>query len=268
MRRWRRSKRSAMQSFRGRSGVCMATSGPGCHPSAQRPVRRQAWTTCRCVAIVGQTTALGHGRLLPTGGRPGQRCSRTSATSTVQTVSVPQQLPEPHRPGHPYGAGHPLPDLHHHALRRPRAGLGAAGSRVQDGALEPRDSLAALALATSRHRRAAEILNAGEKVAILVGRGARGARKEVLEVADLLGAGVAKALLGQRRSRRRPAVGDRCDRVAGNPTELRDDDGLRHRPDRRVRTSPTPSSCPRSTRPGRSRSTGTDPSSACAIPTR
>jgi len=45
--------------------------------------------------------------------------------------------------------------------------------------------------------RAAEILNAGEKVAILVGQGARGARDEVLAVADLLGAGVAKALLGK-----------------------------------------------------------------------
>ena len=45
--------------------------------------------------------------------------------------------------------------------------------------------------------KAAEILNAGEKVAILVGQGARGARSEVLEVADLLGAGVAKALLGK-----------------------------------------------------------------------
>jgi pyruvate dehydrogenase (quinone) len=45
--------------------------------------------------------------------------------------------------------------------------------------------------------KAADILNAGEKVAILVGQGARGARSEVLEVADLLGAGVAKALLGK-----------------------------------------------------------------------
>jgi len=45
--------------------------------------------------------------------------------------------------------------------------------------------------------KAAEILNTGEKVAILVGQGARGARSEVLEVADLLGAGVAKALLGK-----------------------------------------------------------------------
>ncbi len=46
-------------------------------------------------------------------------------------------------------------------------------------------------------RRAAELLNAGEKVAILVGQGALHATDEVLEVADLLGAGVAKALLGK-----------------------------------------------------------------------
>jgi pyruvate dehydrogenase (quinone) len=44
---------------------------------------------------------------------------------------------------------------------------------------------------------AAEILNEGEKVAILVGQGARGAAAELEEVADLLGAGVAKALLGK-----------------------------------------------------------------------
>jgi pyruvate dehydrogenase (quinone) len=44
---------------------------------------------------------------------------------------------------------------------------------------------------------AAELLNDGEKVAILIGQGARGATSEVEEVADLLGAGVAKALLGK-----------------------------------------------------------------------
>jgi pyruvate dehydrogenase (quinone) len=45
--------------------------------------------------------------------------------------------------------------------------------------------------------RAADVLNAGEKVAILVGQGARSARAEVEQVADVLGAGVAKALLGK-----------------------------------------------------------------------
>ena len=46
-------------------------------------------------------------------------------------------------------------------------------------------------------RRAAEILNAGEKVAMLVGAGALAAADEVQAVAERLGAGVAKALLGK-----------------------------------------------------------------------
>src|ERR687884_2384774 len=45
--------------------------------------------------------------------------------------------------------------------------------------------------------RAAELLNGAEKVAMLVGQGALGASDEVEETADLLGAGVAKALLGR-----------------------------------------------------------------------
>jgi len=46
-------------------------------------------------------------------------------------------------------------------------------------------------------RRAADVLNAGRKVAILVGAGALHAREEVIATADRLGAGVAKALLGK-----------------------------------------------------------------------
>src|ERR1700727_2727445 len=45
--------------------------------------------------------------------------------------------------------------------------------------------------------KAAEILNAGSKGATLAGQGARGARRELEQVADLLGAGVAKPLLGK-----------------------------------------------------------------------
>jgi pyruvate dehydrogenase (quinone) len=44
---------------------------------------------------------------------------------------------------------------------------------------------------------AADILNAGEKIAMLVGAGAQDAEEELMEVAELLGAGVAKALLGK-----------------------------------------------------------------------
>jgi pyruvate dehydrogenase (quinone) len=46
-------------------------------------------------------------------------------------------------------------------------------------------------------RKAADVLNAGEKVAILIGAGAVHAADEVVEVAEKLGAGVAKALLGK-----------------------------------------------------------------------
>lgn len=45
--------------------------------------------------------------------------------------------------------------------------------------------------------KAADLLNRGQKVAILVGAGAFHAATEIIEVADLLGAGVAKALLGK-----------------------------------------------------------------------
>jgi pyruvate dehydrogenase (quinone) len=45
--------------------------------------------------------------------------------------------------------------------------------------------------------RAASILNTGERVAMLVGAGALGATDEVIAVAEALGAGVAKALLGK-----------------------------------------------------------------------
>src|SRR5205085_1651437 len=46
-------------------------------------------------------------------------------------------------------------------------------------------------------QRAAEVLNSGKKVALLVGAGALGATDEVIAVADKLGAGAAKALLGK-----------------------------------------------------------------------
>lgn len=45
--------------------------------------------------------------------------------------------------------------------------------------------------------RAAEVINAGSKVAVLLGQGARGATEEILQVAELTGAGIAKALLGK-----------------------------------------------------------------------
>jgi len=46
-------------------------------------------------------------------------------------------------------------------------------------------------------RRAAEILNGSTRVAMLIGAGAMGAADEVMQVAEIAGAGVAKALLGK-----------------------------------------------------------------------
>jgi pyruvate dehydrogenase (quinone) len=46
-------------------------------------------------------------------------------------------------------------------------------------------------------QRAAEVLNQGQKVAMLIGQGAAKAADEVVQVAELLGAGVAKALNGR-----------------------------------------------------------------------
>ena len=57
--------------------------------------------------------------------------------------------------------------------------------------------------------RAAAVLNAGKRVAMLIGNGAAGAATEVLEVADVLGAGIAKALLGK------PVLPDAIPNVTG-----------------------------------------------------
>src|SRR5690606_11852561 len=46
-------------------------------------------------------------------------------------------------------------------------------------------------------RAAAEILSKGNRILILAGQGARGATDELLQVADILGAPVMKALLGK-----------------------------------------------------------------------
>lgn len=46
-------------------------------------------------------------------------------------------------------------------------------------------------------QKAADVLNSGQKVAILVGAGALRASQEVIEISNILGAGIAKALLGK-----------------------------------------------------------------------
>ncbi len=80
-------------------------------------------------------------------------------------------------------------DVQEEAMREPpRAhGVTYSGGPLPEPRVLPHDA---------QLRAAAEVLNAGERVAILVGQGARGAAAEVEQVAELLGSGVAKALNG------------------------------------------------------------------------
>ncbi len=180
----------------GEVGVCMATSGPGAihllnglydAKMDHQPV----------LAIVGQQARAalgGHyqqevdldslfkdvaGEYVHTMMVPAQtrhlidRAMRIStALKTVTTIIVPndvQELPAVEKPPREHGTVH--------------SGLGYSAPRV----VPKSEDL----------RRAADVLNAGGKVAILAGAGALEAADELMTVADLLGAGVAKALLGK-----------------------------------------------------------------------
>ena len=182
--------------FTGRVGVCMATSGPGRDPPAQRAVRRQARPRPgRRHRRADQP--VGDGRLLPAGSRPAQpvqgRRQRLRADG-----HRPRAAAERAGPGDPGRARRAGADGDHHPLRRPGTGVLRADARVQDGPLQHRASTGPTAVPDDDAiARAADILNAGSKVAILAGQGARGARAELEQVAELLGAGVAKALLGK-----------------------------------------------------------------------
>ncbi|HKE40238.1 MAG TPA: thiamine pyrophosphate-requiring protein [Casimicrobiaceae bacterium] len=107
-----------------------------------------------------------------------------SAESTVTAIILPNDLQEldAEPPQHEHGTVH----------------SGVGYSRPH---LIPRDE-------DLRH--AAEVLNEGTKVAMLVGAGALDATDEIVAVADVLGAGIAKALLGKA------AVPDDARRVTGS----------------------------------------------------
>ncbi|HEY3751321.1 MAG TPA: thiamine pyrophosphate-requiring protein [Pseudonocardiaceae bacterium] len=181
--------------FSGRVGVCAATSGPGAI-HLLNGLYDAKLDHVPVVAIVGQTNRSAMG------GSYQQEVDLASlfkdvASEYLEVVNVPEQLPNvldrairtalsQHAPTAiiipadvqelPYSAPG-------HAFKMVPSSLGMETSNnVPD-----QQAVA----------RAAEVLNAGEKVAILIGQGARDARREVIEAADVLGAGVAKALLGK-----------------------------------------------------------------------
>jgi pyruvate dehydrogenase (quinone) len=181
--------------FSGNVGVCTATSGPGAI-HLLNGLYDAKLDHVPVVAIVGQTerSALG--------GSYQQEVDLLSlfkdvCSDYVQMCVVPQQIP----------------NLIDRAIRIAMVERAPTGlifpSDVFDLEYEPPEhafkqvpsslglSPAVAAPAQSEVRKAAEILNTGEKVALLVGQGARGCVDELTAVADLLGAGAAKALLGK-----------------------------------------------------------------------
>ena len=243
--------------FGGRPGVCMATSGPGRDPSAQRALRRQA----RPRAGGGDRRPdqpHGDGRQLPAGGRPAQpvqgRRQRLRADGDRARAAAQPGRPgdaDRHDPARADGADHPQ--------RRPGAGVRRARrtrsrwsrpASASDLAADRRPTPTACA-----GRPSCSTPAAGSPCSS--GRAPAAPTPSSREVADLLGAGVAKALLGKDVLQRRAAVGHRVDRPARDPAELRDDARLRHPADRRVELPLHPVPARARTRPAPSRSTST-----------
>ncbi|AZM50252.1 thiamine pyrophosphate-requiring protein [Streptomyces sp. WAC 06738] len=181
--------------FSGRVGVCAATSGPGAI-HLLNGLYDAKLDHVPVVAIVGQTNRSAMG------GSYQQEVDLLSlykdvASDFCEMVTVPEQLPNV------------LDRAMRTAIARRTVTALIIPADVQDldySAPEHAFKMVPSSLDMSNYapvpaepdiERAAELLNAGEKVAILVGQGARGARREVMEVADRLGAGVAKALLGK-----------------------------------------------------------------------
>ncbi|MFP8961954.1 thiamine pyrophosphate-requiring protein [Streptomyces nanhaiensis] len=181
--------------FSGKVGVCAATSGPGAI-HLLNGLYDAKLDHVPVVAIVGQTDRSAMG------GSYQQEVDLGSlykdvASDFCETATVPEQLP----------------NLIDRAIRT------AYGRRTVTAVIIPADvqeldytppghefKMVPSSLGLGRSApvpadedlaRAAQVLNAGEKVAVLIGQGARGARSEVEQAADVLGAGVAKALLGK-----------------------------------------------------------------------
>ncbi|OBF94485.1 thiamine pyrophosphate protein [Mycolicibacterium flavescens] len=176
-------------------GVCMATSGPGA-VHLLNGLYDAKLDHVPVVAIVGQTNRSAMG------GSYQQEIDLLSlykdvAADYVQMVTVPEQLPNVLDRAIRTAVARRCPtaliipaDVQELPYRPPRHAFKMVPSSL--GVDWPAVNADDAAIA-----RAAEILNAGTKVAMLVGNGARGAAAELAETAELLGAGAAKALLGK-----------------------------------------------------------------------
>ncbi len=223
-RRWRRSWPAPTPSSPARSASAWRPPARR-DPPAERPLRRQA----RPPAGGGDRRPAGAPAL---GGNYQQEVDLPSLFKDVAT-STSQWRPSPRsppcgRPRHPDRRVRAHRHLHHPAQRRAGDGSGGDTAARQHGTIHSGAGTAPRVLpADARLRRAAEVLNAGEKVAMLVGAGALRATDEVIEVADSR-RGRRQGAAGQGGGARRPAIRDRLDRAARHPSELGHDAGLRH----------------------------------------
>ena len=181
--------------FSGRVGVCAATSGPGAI-HLLNGLYDAKLDHVPVVAIVGQTNRSA------IGGSYQQEVDLLSlfkdvASDYVQMVTVPQQLPNVLDRAIRIALAKRAPTcvIIPADVQELEYGAPAHEFKMVPSSLGMRWPTAAPDPAGVRA--AAELLNAGSKVAILAGQGARGARQELVQVADMLGAGVAKALLGK-----------------------------------------------------------------------
>ncbi|MEU3017433.1 thiamine pyrophosphate-requiring protein [Nocardiopsis sp. NPDC007018] len=184
--------------FGGRLGVCMATGGPGA-VHLLNGLYDAKLDHVPVLAIVGQASRTAMG------GSYQQEIDLHSlfkdvSSAFLETVNVPQQLPNvldravrsalAERAPATVIVPADVQELDYappeHAFKHVPS---SAPDRVVGGGtvLPPETEL----------DRAARVIDAGERVAILVGQGARGAADEVLALADATGAGIAKALLGK-----------------------------------------------------------------------
>ncbi|GGK75008.1 thiamine pyrophosphate-requiring protein [Streptomyces flaveus] len=181
--------------FGGRLGVCTATSGPGAI-HLLNGLYDAKLDHVPVLAIVGQT----HRSAM--GGSYQQEVDlhtlfKDVASDFVETVTVPEQLPNvldrairtAYARRAPTAVIIPgdVQDLDYSAPTHEFKMVPSSLDRSAWTAIPSQESL----------ERAAEVLNSGDKVAILIGQGAAGAQPEVERIAELLGAGVAKALLGK-----------------------------------------------------------------------
>jgi pyruvate dehydrogenase (quinone) len=181
--------------FTGKFAVCMATSGPGAI-HLLNGLYDAKLDHVPVVAIVGQTSRSAMG------GSYQQEVDLLSlfkdvASEYVQMVTVPEQLPNVLDRAIRVALTERCPtaiiipsDVQELAYSAPTHAFKMVPSSIGVDWATPAASDSGIA-------KAAEILNAGSKVAILAGGGARGARAELEQVAELLGAGVAKPLLGK-----------------------------------------------------------------------